>query len=403
MKKFHLFTSDLNIKMNRVVIKLGTQVLIEENKATGLKKLSTSRINKICKQILPFLDKNSQIIIVSSGAVGLGQTELKLKSPLKIIEKQACASVGQTLLMQCYQKFFNKKKIKIGQILLTAEDFSNRENFLNLSHTIEKLLSLGVVPIINENDSVSTSELKENTYAPSFGDNDKLSALVASKLKANLLILLTTTDGIYNKNPEVHNDARRISVVEDFNELTNIDCTGKSNMGRGGMQAKLEAAKIASLCGVPTIIASGILKNSLSQCLNFSTLKNSTQSGTLILPQIRIPEKKQWLAFSSGYRGIITINDGAMEALIHKKSSLLPGGILKVSGSFPEKSILSIQTLDGREIGRGMSSFSSKDLSKIIGKKSKEIVLLLNENAPSEVIHRDHLALFLNHDHKVKT
>ena len=368
----------------RIVIKLGTQVLAEEN-----------AFECFSNQIAHLHQQGKQLLIVSSGAVGYGKKILGLTNDLSLLEKQACAAVGQNHLMQSYQTFLGKHGITIAQILLTAYDLSNRQRYLNLKETLEKLLDLGVIPIINENDCVSVAELVEQGKEKSFGDNDMLSALVASKLDADVLILLSNVDGIYNKNPFIHPDAQRISSVDDIDMLAEIDANGLSEGGRGGMTSKIRAARLAAYSGVSTIVASGLKPNILNSLFSSD---EAFLDGTLILPETKLSSKRRWLGFASGYQGIVVVNACTVPALVEKNASLLPIGIVNVIGQFQSNEVVSIQDENNMEIGRGIVLFSSEDIRRIQGVHSSEIPARLGLSPDlvdnEVVIHRDDLIIF---------
>ena len=375
-----------------LVIKLGTQVVIREDC-----QLEVGRLSDLVSEMVQLIRAGRSLLVVSSGAVGLGRAALRLThgAGLDLIEKQACAAVGQNLLMEFYRSAFGNHGISTAQVLLTADDFSSRKRFLNLRSTLRKLLELGVVPVINENDTVSSAELMEDQQSKSFGDNDRLSALVAGKLGADLLILLTTVDGVFTDDPEKDPSARPIGLIDDFSVLTDVRTRGTSRRGRGGMAAKLAAARIASISGVETWVASGIRSRVLEKLLSLSPDFPFTR----VLPSGKLSGKKQWIGVSSGFRGVITINAGARSALLHKKASLLPGGVVGVDGKFEAREIVSIQDETRAEIGRGMVNYSARELGTLMGARSSEIALKLGPKSdrsefPAEVIHRNDLVLF---------
>lgn len=370
-----------------IVIKLGTAVLTEKNGKIAVERLQ-NLLDNICLYSMP----EYRFIIVSSGAVGLGRHQLGLKPPLTLSQKQVCAAVGQSLLMNTYEGLLKNRKKNCGQILITADELSDRKKYLSLKTTLESMLKLNVIPVINENDVLATEELSELGKTKSFGDNDMLSALVASKLDAELLILLTDVDGIYDKNPKVYKDAKKINQINDLGDLLKIESAGKSENGRGGMASKLKALKVAHLSGVSSLIASGFEDNIIKKILSSMTEENSEMPGTLFLSHGALKKKKLWIGLSSGHRGTITINEGAVNALIDKKASLLSVGVVDVSGSFKAGDIVQINSSNGDEIGRGISTVMSSELIKIKGLNSNDIS---SKNKKStEVIHRDNLVLF---------
>lgn len=372
------------VHAKRIVLKLGTQIVIGENGA-----LAAGRLSKLVDQCAALIGQGREVLLVSSGAVGLGRQVLCLgQDKLSVTEKQACAAVGQNLLMDFYREHFERHRLITAQLLLTAFDFSDRKRYLNLRDTMEKLLELGAIPIINENDTVSTSELAEDK-TKSFGDNDKLSAIVASKLGADLLVILTNVDGIFTENPAVNPNARLISRIEGFEQLRDIQMEGQSAYGRGGMATKVEAAKIAAISGVHTLITSGLKPNALN-CL----LEGEGASGTLVVSKQALSGRKRWLGLASGYSGIIVINEGAKKALLEWHASLLPSGITGVQGDFQPRQVVSIQDEAGTEIGRGLIHFSAEETRKIQGRQSKEIAQILGHPAEDVVIHRDNLVIY---------
>jgi glutamate 5-kinase len=377
----------------RIVIKLGTQVVIEtDGPLAGA--LAWERLTGLARQCAQLAKTGHEIILVSSGAVGLGRQKLKLSGQLSLTEKQACAAVGQNLLMDAWQGLFSHYELLTAQVLLTAMDFADRRHYLNLQQTLETLLKLGVIPIINENDSVSTMELQDEGYTKGFGDNDKLSALVASKLEADLLVILTNVDGIYTDNPSINPEATRIDRIESFSDLQAIQTAGQSGMGRGGMGTKLEAAKLAAISGIHTWISSGLKEHPLDILLK----PHVEPAGTLVYPQSAISGKKRWIG-ASGYHGVIIVNEGARQALVEKQASLLPIGIVDTEGDFTAQQVVSIQDERRMEIGRGISHFSSGEVQRIKGLKSEKIAQVLNgkTNDREEVIHRSNLVIFQEH------
>ncbi len=379
----------------RIVIKLGTQVVIDGG------ALAEERLAGLVRQCAGLIRAGKEIILVSSGAVGLGRRKLAANLEkgrgLTLTEKQACAAVGQSLLMDAYGELFGRNGIVTAQVLLTAMDFAERKHYLNLQQTLETLLRLQAIPIINENDTVSTMELQDEGYTKAFGDNDKLSALVAGKLGADLLVILTNVDGIYTENPETNPHAVRIARIEKFGDLHDIQVAGQSAMGRGGMASKLEAARIAAISGVYTFITSGLKPDPLTPLLQ----ETNEPAGTLVFPQAAMRGKKRWIGMASGYHGVVVVNDGARRALVENRASLLPIGVVDVEGEFAAQQVVSIQDENGVEVGRGITRFSATDLHKIKGVRSEKIASILGGNGQEagktekeEVIHRDNLVIF---------
>ncbi len=385
--------SDLWRVSRRIVIKLGTQVVLERDG-----QLARKRLTQLINHCAAAWQLDKEILLVSSGAVGLGENSLKICQPkeksLSLVEKQACASVGQNLLMDIYRELFSAHGITIAQILVTASDFSDRRRYLILRQTLEKLLSMRVVPIINENDAVSTMELKEGAYSSSFGDNDKLSALVAGKMDADLLVILTNVEGVFSADPERNPEATLISEINSFEQLASIDSDGTSPQGRGGMSAKIEAIRIAFISGVHTMIRSGNNPDTLSWMTNTG---GDPEGGTLVKPGVSLPKRRSWIGLASSTFGRVIVNSGAVNALVEKNASLLPSGVVDVEGSFQGGQVISIEDEQGHNVGRGVSRFSARDVRKISGLKSDQICNVLGKDAKAEVIHRDNLVVFKEH------
>jgi glutamate 5-kinase len=365
-------------KAQKVVIKLGTYILTDEDGG-----MATARLRSLVGQCARLVEAGKRVVVVSSGSVGLGRSALGLEEVPDTTAKQACAAVGQSLLMKEYQRLFAKHGLTTAQMLVTADDFSDRRRYLNLHETFERLLSYDVVPVVNENDTISTMEIKEDARSHSFGDNDLLSALVATKLGADLLMILTNVDGVYDSNPHENPDARLIRKLDDFEAVKRLGLKGQSSYGRGGIASKIEAARLASYGGVQTVIASGLRRSAILNC-----------KGTLVEANLKLSGRKHWIGHSSGFGGVVRVNDGAAEALIKKNASLLPSGVIEVRGTFGAREVVSVETGDGREIGRGIVYFSSDEVQQIQGHHSREISDKLGDTDHQEVIHRDHLVIF---------
>lgn len=336
----------------RIVVKIGTNLLTE--KLCGLR---VNLISQIARQIAELKKKGKDILIVTSGAIGAGCMELNIKKSREVEVRQALAAIGQSTVMRAYYDAFSKHKIKVAQILLTYEDFSNRKRYLNLRKAIGKLLSLGVIPIINENDPISVDEI-----GATFGDNDKLSALVASKVNADLLVILSDIDGLYDKNPKTNKDAKLIRKVSSITK--DIErAAGKSGsaFAVGGMVTKIKAAKMTLESGCDMIICNGRKKDVLAEALLGS-------EGTLFLAKSKLSNKERWIKFSKE-KGKIAVNECAQNVLLEGKSSLLAVGIDKISGDFKKGDIVMINN-----IAKGISDYSSEELLKIKGKKGKVVV-----------------------------
>jgi glutamate 5-kinase len=350
-------------KIKRIVIKVGTSVL-----ASSQGGVDHKLINELTKQI-SLLSKNAkEVILVSSGAIALGLAELGKKTrPQKLSDLQASAAIGQSILMQTYNEYFKKRKLSCAQVLLTWEDFDERQRYLNASNTLLRLLEYKIVPIINENDTVSTDEIK-------FGDNDRLSALVANLIEADILILLSDVDGLYKiKEKGV------VPVIEKLTDETKklAKDTAKRHISCGGMISKLEAAEIASSAGIPCVIANGRTKNILIKILDGQNI------GTLFLPsQDRLIARKRWIAFGARTKGKIIVDDGAKEALVKKGKSLLCPGVVDLEGNFDSGDMVSIVDRNFKEFARGLTNYSSAELKDIKGCRLKK-----------EVIHRNNLVI----------
>ncbi len=358
-----------NIK--RVVIKIGSQLLEKNN------ELDRDFIQNLAKQISEIKEKD--ILIVSSGAVLAGVKKLGInKQPSTITEKQAFASVGQAYLMQIYDNHFSKEGINIGQVLLTIEGLRERRRYVLAKNTLEKLLELDVVPIINENDTVAVEEIV-------FGDNDFLAAHVSVLVNADLLIILSTAGGLYTGEPTEKN-SQLIKEITDIEEALKFAKASKSKFGTGGMRSKLEAAKIATSHSIPVIIAPK--KDNI-----ILDLLSGKEIGSFIYPEKKKKsQKKSWLLTLSAPKGKIIIDKGAEKALREGKS-LLPAGIKEIEGIFSKKDVVAIENTDGRIIGKGIANYSHRDLKKIKGLKSHQVEEILGMKF-TEVIHRDNLVLF---------
>ena len=372
-------------KARRVVVKIGSSVLMGEGEGTGRLPSAASRVfSDIAKEVHGAKNAGKQVVVVSSGAIALGMRKLSLnKRPSSIPERQAIAAVGQVALMTEYGVAFKKRGEKVAQILLTHDDFANRTRFLNARNTITALLSSGIVPIVNENDTVAVEEIK-------FGDNDSLSALTTNLVEAELLVILSDIDALYDKDPKADPCAVKIPLVEDIDGfLKSADFSSSTSLhGTGGIRSKLLAAKSAAHNGCATIIASGAEKGVLAKVLS------GVDIGTLILPkEDRLTSKKHWIAYSSRPVGRIFVDHGARLALIDKGKSLLPSGVVKVDGTFDAGDVIHCVDSKGMEFARGVVNYSSLDIERIKGLKTGEIEKVLGYMVYGEVIHRDNLVV----------
>ena len=354
-----------------IVIKIGSSLLVNNKKEIRKKWLSS-----FAKDIKKLKTRNKKIIIVSSGAIALGCKKMNYeKSNLKLDKSQAIASVGQIELMNLFSQTFSKFKLNISQILLTLEDTEERRRSINAKRTFENLFELDYIPIVNENDTIATTEIK-------YGDNDRLASRVAQITNADTLILLSDVDGLFNKNPKLFKDAKLIKKVNDFKDLKDINIKGKTEFGKGGMNTKIEAAKICNLAGCNMIIANGLYLNPIDQIEK----KNNC---TLFISKIsKLQARKKWIISSVSPKGELTIDEGAKKALINGKS-LLAAGIKKVSGKFNKGDHIKIIDIKRNEFARGLSSFSSEEIIKILGCHSNEIGKILGYISKSEVVHKD--------------
>ncbi|MEK6656492.1 MAG: glutamate 5-kinase [Nitrospirota bacterium] len=368
---------DIIKKTRRIVIKIGSAVLAGE----GHDGVDESVFSHLAKDVSSVKDKR-EMVIVSSGAIAIGMKRLGLKEKVKNIpEKQAVAAIGQGSLMALYEKVFSPLKIRVAQVLLTHDDLSDRHRFLNAKNTLQTLLEYNAIPIINENDTVAVDEIK-------FGDNDNLSALVTNLVEADLLVILTDINGLYNKDPKINKDAELIPVVDDIDRFISVAGGTSGIYGTGGMQTKLEAAKKAAHFGVPTIVANGRGKNILKKIFSGEDI------GTLFLPmEERLTSRKHWLAFSTRPAGSLILDDGAKNALLKKGKSLLSSGITGIEGNFDSGDAVSCVSPNGKEIARGIVNYSSEEIKRIKGLKTTEIEKALGYKYFDEVIHRDNLVI----------
>jgi len=369
---------DILRSVKRVVIKIGSGAL------TTKEGLHRDLIYALCEDISRLMKKRGmEIILVSSGAIASGIKKMGFSQrPQSISQQQAAAAIGQSTLMHVYEESFKKHGRKVAQILVTRDDLTNRKRYLNTRNTLFTLLNWKVIPIINENDTVVVDEIK-------FGDNDNLSAMIANLTGAHLVINLTNIDGLYNDDPRLSRDAQCISLVEKVtSKLEKKASSIPGALGKGGMESKVKAAKQAALRGIPTIIANGLTKHVIN------TIFEGKDVGTLFLPQqIPMRSRKHWIAFTKSPKGKIVVDEGAEAALIKKGKSLLPSGIVAMSGKFNIGNSVLILNWREKKIAVGLVNYQSPEIEKIMGHKSSEIEKILGYKHDDEIIHKDNLVL----------
>lgn len=372
------------IDAKRIVFKFGTNVLRGDDGYVSL-----PRIFSFIEDISHLVKQGKEVIVVTSGAVGLGKKRLGLETTDGVAIKQACAAIGQGKLMSIYESGFDTYGLVSSQILLTEDDFSLRKRYLSLRTTLNKLLELGVVPIINQNDTVSTVEVdpQYEHMQVCFSDNDKLSALVASELDADLLVILSDIEGLYDKNPKTNSDANIIRKVEEVTDEILSLGSDASVGGRGGMRTKLEAARIVTRFGGKVLIANGKIPYVIKKIFENEEL------GTMFLPQREImSDKKRWIGYATNIIGKIVVNDGAKQALLAQKS-LLPIGVCKIINEFKKGDVISILDEKNNEIARGIVNYDSESCQKLIGRHSDNIMEILGFKNYDAIITRDNITL----------
>ena len=358
---------------NRAVVKLGSGVL-----SGGGAGLDAATLRRLAGDVADARAVGREIVIVSSGAILAGRARLALKGRPSTQWKQAAAAVGQSRLMRAWETAFARRKITVAQVLLTADDLRDRGRYLNARNTLLTLLRLGVVPIVNENDTVAVDEIK-------FGDNDGLSALVAGLIDAALLVLLTDQDGLFTDDPRTHKDARLVARVLPGEAPAHVGRAGPA--GTGGMQSKVRAARQAAGAGIAAVVANGTKAGTLAAALG------GLPSGTLFVPEGKpLAKRLQWLAFASQPKGRIVVDAGARQALVARSKSLLATGVRSLSGAFAAGDVVSLIE-DGAEFARGLTNFGAGDLEKIRGLKTSQIEAALGHKPADEVVHRDNMAV----------
>jgi glutamate 5-kinase len=365
-------------KARRIVVKVGSSILASVDKG-----LQYEVFSRLTKEISDLKRQGCEIVLVSSGAIAAGMEKLGYKTrPQAITQKQATAAVGQTRLMNIYEDYFSRYQQMVAQVLLTHDDLSHRRRFLNARNTLLTLLGLGIIPIINENDTVAVDEIK-------FGDNDNLSALITNLIGADLLVILTDIDGLCDSDPRVNPNARCIFLVEDIDRNINgIVGQTKNEMSVGGMISKIEAARKASRFGIPTVVARGTQDGILHQILK------GKEIGTLILPKGEaLSSRKHWIAFNPRPKGDLIVDEGAKKAVVQRGKSLLPSGVVRIKGSFDRGDLVTCVGPRGKEFARGLVNYSASELEKIKGLRSVQIETALGYKYSDEVIHRDDLVV----------
>lgn len=364
-------------KAKRVVVKIGSSLLVDREAGV----LRDAWLASVCADIAALKSENREVIVVSSGAIALGRRALGLRDgALKLEESQAAAAAGQVRLAHAYAEAFAHKSILAAQILLTLGDTEERNRYLNARATLRTLLGLGAVPVINENDTVATAEIR-------FGDNDRLAARVASMMEADCLVLLSDVDGLYTADPTRDRTAQHIPLVDEMTSAIEAMAGDfVSGVGRGGMASKLIAAKIASQAGAQTIIARGAVHHPLAAIRDGARM---TLFKAAASPQAA---RKRWIAAGLKAEGVLVIDAGAADALAQGKS-LLPAGVRQVEGAFRRGDAVSVRDVAGREIARGLIAYGAADAQRIAGRKSAEIETILGYRGRDEMIYRDDLAL----------
>ena len=365
-------------RIRRLVVKVGSGLI-----TTPRVGIEQKRIDALAADIAA-ARRACEVVLVTSGAIATGMARLALaERPRTIPEKQAAAAVGQSALMWHYEAAFKRHDVAVGQVLLTAQDISDRARYLNARNTLRTLLELSVLPIVNENDTVAVEEIK-------VGDNDNLSALVASLVDADLLVLLTDVDGLYTADPALAADARKLDTVDAVtDDIVRLVWNRGGGASVGGMATKLEAAQKAAASGIPMVIASGREEGVLTRLLAGEAV------GTYFAPKAdRLTARKWWIAFAVPPQGRLTVDAGAVRALRDEGRSLLPSGIVDVDGDFAAGEVVAIVAqADGREFGRGLVNYDAVELRKIRGAKTRQIEERLGYRGVDEVIHRDNLVI----------
>ncbi|MCW4021008.1 MAG: glutamate 5-kinase [Candidatus Bathyarchaeota archaeon] len=367
-----------------VVVKVGTSSLTKKDGS-----LDVDAMRKLVDQVAEAKKKGCRIVLVTSGAIASGIAELRVKpNPNDIVFRQACAAAGQSILMSHYRELFRRHGLKVAQVLLTEDNLSNRISYLHTCNVLDRLLQLGVVPIINENDVTSINEIIPvmKGYKVNFSDNDILSVLIANATEADLVVMLSTVDGLYSKNPK-DPGAKLIPVVEKITPELRDAVEGKSRLGRGGMKTKIEAAEIAMRSGIPVVIANSRRDNVLLDILEGNPVGTYFKQAEKSLPSI-----KRWIAYGAGVKGQIRINEGAVRAVL-KGASLLAAGIDTVSGRFQIGDVVGLVSPDGEEFARGIVNYTSEEINLIRGMNTGQIRKTLGYIRQKEIVLRKRMHL----------
>jgi glutamate 5-kinase len=365
--------------VKRVVIKIGSGVISDHS------GLDLDRIATLCEDVHSLRQRGYEVILVSSAAVAAGKADLGIKGSARNLPlplKQAAAAIGQSRLMRAYKDALRKHGLTAAQVLLTRDDLANRRRYLNARNTLMTLLEYGVVPIINENDTVVIDEIR-------FGDNDNLSAMTTNLVEAQLLVILSDVDGLYDSDPRYNTEARLISEVERITpEIEAMAGLEETLLGTGGMTTKLKAAKRATLFGAGTAIINGLTRH------NLLYLFDGHELGTYFLPaRDPMAARKHWIAFTKKPKGKLILDDGAHNAVAERGKSLLPSGIRQLDGTFERGDAVRLCDLNGKEFAKGVTNYNSAELIRIIGKNTKEILQILGYQYGDEVVHRDNLVI----------
>jgi glutamate 5-kinase len=361
---------------HRIVVKVGTSTLTHPNGQMNL-----SRLDRLVREMADLHNQEIEVLLVSSGAIGTGANRMGLATvPRTLPEKQALAAIGQGALLHMYEKFFAEYNKTVAQVLLTREDLDERLRYLNATNTLLAILNYGVIPIINENDTVVVEEIR-------FGDNDTLSSMVAGIVDADLLIILSDVDGLYDYDPRTHPEASLQSEVHEITAEMEGNSTSRGiAFSSGGMLTKLGAARTCMAAGIPMVIANSGTENVVSRIVA------GEQLGTLFVPrEVKMHAREKWIAFGTVLHGRITVDEGAKTALLENGKSLLPSGIQQVEGDFERGAVVAILDTKGQEIARGMANYNAQEIALIAGMNSNKIADLLGDKDYDEVIHRNNL------------